>query len=203
MRKLTLETKALLFPSPVVLLSCVGEDGSPNVMALSWVGVACVTPPMVSVAIRPERHSYSLIRETGEFVLNLPPASLLRTVDFLGTVSGRDAEKFGQARLTPVAGLKVRAPLIRECPVNLECVVRRSLVLGSHVLFLAEVVALRADEEVVEDGEVVAGRVAAPAYDPFGGDYWSLKEVLAHHGFSHGTMPARANNDADRDEDET
>ena len=146
---------------------------------------------MVSVAIRPERLSYSLIRETGEFVLNIPPASLIRAVDFCGMVSGQDRDKLSEARLTPMAGLKVRAPLIRECPVNLECIVRHSLELGSHVLFIAEVVALHADEEVVEEGSIIVGRVAPLVYDAFGMDYWSLKEVLAHHGFSEGTMPGR------------
>jgi flavin reductase (DIM6/NTAB) family NADH-FMN oxidoreductase RutF len=110
-------------------------------------------------------------------------------VDFCGTTSGQEVDKFVQAHLTPLPGLKVRAPLIRECPVNLECVVRQSLVLGSHVLFLAEVVALHADEAVVDEGTVVVGRVAPLAYDPFAGDYWTLKEVVAHHGYSEGTMP--------------
>jgi len=191
MGKVTLETSALLVPTPVVLLSSVGETGTPNVMGVSWTGVACGTPPMVSVAIRPERVSYRLIRETGEFVLNIPPALLIRAVDFCGLVSGQERDKFAEARLTPMAGLKVRAPLIRECPVNLECVVRHSLVLGSHVLFVAEVVALHADEEVVEEGAVIVGRVAPLVYDPFNGDYWSLKEVVAHRGFSEGTMPRR------------
>jgi flavin reductase (DIM6/NTAB) family NADH-FMN oxidoreductase RutF len=190
MQKVTLDRAAHLMPVPVTLLSSVAEDGSMNVMTVSWAGVACSTPPVVSVAIRPERHSYGLIRETGEFVLNLPSVSLLRTVDFCGTASGRHVAKFAEAQLTPIPGLKVRAPMIRECPVNLECVVRNSLVLGSHVLFLAEVVAMHADDEVVENGGVIIGRVAPLAYDPFGGDYWSLKEVVAHQGFSGGTMPA-------------
>jgi flavin reductase (DIM6/NTAB) family NADH-FMN oxidoreductase RutF len=189
MQKVTLERAAFLAPAPVLLLSCVGEDGSTNIMAVSWVGVACQTPPIVSVAIRAERFSYGLIRETGEFVLNIPPASLIRVVDFCGVVSGRDVNKFAEARLTPVPAMKVRAPMIQECPVNLECVVRNSLVLGSHVLFLAEVVAMHADGEVVENGSVITGRVAPLAYDPFGGDYWTLKEVVGHQGFSGGTMP--------------
>lgn len=189
MGKVTLERAAFLAPAPILLMSTIGEDGSMNIMTLSWAGVACQTPPMVSVALRAERFSYSLVRETGEFALNIPPVSLLRAVDFCGVISGRQVNKFAEARLTPVPGLKVRAPLIRECPVNLECVVRSSLVLGSHVLFLAEVVALHADEEVVEDGGVIMGRVAPLAYDPFGADYWSLKEVVAHQGFSRGSMP--------------
>src|SRR5574337_33695 len=190
MSKVTLERAAIFAPAPVILLSCVGEDGSTNVATVAWAGFACQTPPIFSVAVQPERFSYSLIRGIGEFALNIPPASLLRAVDFCGVVSGRNVDKFAEARLTPLPGLKVRAPLIRECPVNLECVVRNSLVLGSHVLFLAEVVALHADEEVVENGGVILGRVAPLTYDPFGGDYWNLKEVLAHQGFSGGTMPA-------------
>ena len=189
MQKVTLERAAFLAPAPVLLLSCVGEDGSTNIMTVSWVGVACQTPPIVSVAIRAERFSYGLIRETGEFVLNIPPASLIRAVDFCGVVSGRDVNKFAETRLTPVPAMKVRAPMIQECPVNLECVVRNSLVLGSHVLFLAEVVAMHADGEIVENGCVIMGRVAPLAYDPFGGDYWTLKEVVGHQGFSGGTMP--------------
>lgn len=189
MGKVTLETSAFLVPAPVLLLSCVGEAGSPNIMGVSWASVACATPPMVSVALRAERLSYSFIRETGEFALNIPSSSLLRAVDFCGTVSGQEVDKFAETRLTPMPGLKIRSPLIRQCPVNMECVVRQSLVLGSHVLFLAEVVALHADDEVVEGGLVIVGRVAPLAYDPFGGDYWSLKEVVAHHGFSEGKMP--------------
>jgi flavin reductase (DIM6/NTAB) family NADH-FMN oxidoreductase RutF len=85
--------------------------------------------------------------------------------------------------------------MIQECPLNIECVVRNSLVLGSHVLFLAEVVAVHADAEVVQDGAVIAGRIAPLAYDPFGGDYWNLKEVVAHQGFSEGEMPHRTGSD--------
>ena len=192
MKKVTLERAAFLVPSPVLLLSCMGEDGSTNIMTSSWVGVACQTPPIVSVAVRAERYSYDLIRQTGEFVLNIPRVSLIRAVDFCGVVSGRNVGKFAETHLTPLPAMKVRAPIIQECPVNLECVVRNSLVLGSHILFLAEVVALHADDEVVENGSVIAGRVAPLAYDPFGGDYWSLKEVIGHQGFSGGTMPGTA-----------
>jgi flavin reductase (DIM6/NTAB) family NADH-FMN oxidoreductase RutF len=191
MRKVMLETAAFLVPTPVLLLSTVASDGAVNVMTVSWAGVACGTPPMVSVAIRPERHSYALIRETGEFVLNVPSAALLRAVDVCGSVSGSAVDKCAHAHLTPVPGVKVQAPLIEECPLNLECVVRNSLVLGSHVLFLAEVVAVHADDEMVQDGVVVAGRIAPLAYDPFGGDYWNLKEVVGHQGFSEGQMPNR------------
>jgi len=191
MAKITLEKSAFLAPVPVVLLSCVSGEGSPNIMTVAWVSVAASTPAMVSVAIRSERQSYTLIRETGEFVLNVPPASLVRAIDFCGTVSGQTVDKFSETKLTPAPGLKVRPPLIQECPLNLECVVRQSIPLGSHDLFLAEVVAVHADADVVEDGIIVLGRIAPLVYDPFGGDYWSLKEVVAHHGFSEGTMPDR------------
>jgi flavin reductase (DIM6/NTAB) family NADH-FMN oxidoreductase RutF len=191
MGKIAIERNAFLAPVPVVLLSCIGEDGVPNIMTASWVSVVCATPPMVAVAIRPERHTYGLVRETGEFVLNIPPASMLRVVDFCGTASGGTADKFVQAHLTPTPSDKVRAPMIEECPINLECIVRHTLPLGSHALFLAEVAAVHADAGVVEDGMIVLGRVAPLTYDPFGGDYWSLKEVVAHQGFSDASMPER------------
>ena len=191
MAKVPLERNAFLAPVPVVLLSCAGPDGRANILTVSWVSVVCATPPMVGVAVRTERFSYGLIWQTGEFVLNVPPASLLRAVDFCGTACGERLDKFAQAHLTPVPGVKVRPPMIEECPINLECVVRQTLPLGSHVLFLAEVAAVHADADVVEDGAIVLGRVAPLTYDPFGGDYWSLKEVVAHHGFSDGTMPER------------
>jgi flavin reductase (DIM6/NTAB) family NADH-FMN oxidoreductase RutF len=191
MAKVTLERSGFLAPVPVTLMSCVGADGFPNLIAVSWTGVACAAPAMVSVAIRTDRQSYGLIRETGEFVLNIPPVSLVRAVDFCGTASGETVDKFSRTNLTPIPALKVRPPLIEECPINLECVVRQSLPLGSHDLFLAEVVVVHADAGVVEDGMIILGRVAPMVFDPFGGDYWSLKEVIAHHGFSEGTMPDR------------
>lgn len=191
MGKILLERSAFLAPVPVVLLTCVGQDGSPNILTISWVSVVCATPPMVGVAVRTERFSYNRILDTGEFVLNIPSAALLRAVDFCGTASGEAVDKFAQTNLTPVPGVKVRPPLIEECPINLECIVRHALPLGSHALFLAEVAAVHADADVVEDGTIVLGRVAPLTFDPFGGDYWSLKEVVAHHGFSDGTMPDR------------
>lgn len=191
MAKVALERNAFLAPVPVTLLSCVGADGSANIMTVSWTSVACAVPAMVSVAIRTDRQSYSLIRETGEFVLNIPPTSLVRAVDFCGIASGETVDKFSRTNLTPIPALKVRPPRIEECPINLECVVRQCLPLGSHDLFLAEVVAVHADAGVVEDGMIILGRVAPMVFDPFGGDYWSLKEVVAHYGFSEGTMPDR------------
>ena len=187
-----MERSAFLAPVPVVLLTCVDRDGAPNILTVSWASVVCGTPPMVGVAVRAERFSYVAIRDTGEFVLNIPSAALVRAVDFCGAVSGESVDKFVQANLTPVLGVKVRPPMIEECPVNLECVVRQALPLGSHVLFLAEVAAVHADADVVEDGTIVLGRVAPLTFDPFGGDYWNLKEVVAHHGFSDGSMPRRA-----------
>jgi flavin reductase (DIM6/NTAB) family NADH-FMN oxidoreductase RutF len=189
MAKVTLEGSAFLAPVPVMLLSCCDQEGTPNLMAVSWVSVACQTPAMVSVAMRTDRASYAKIQETGEFVLNMPPASLVRAADLCGTVSGAQEDKFSRARLTPIPGDKVRPPLVKECPVNLECVVRQCIPLGTHELFVAEVVAVHADEDVVEDGLIVLGRVAPFVFDPFGGDYWRLADVIAHHGFSEGSVP--------------
>lgn len=190
MHKITLETQPLLVPVPVALISLVGASGAANILAASWLNVACATPPMLSLAVRTERLSCRYLQETGEFVVNIPRADQLRAVDFCGVVSGRDVDKFRETGLTPLPSLKVRAPGIAECPAHIECVVRQALALGSHVLFVAEAVAVRADADVVEDGALIAGRVAPLAFDPYGGDYWTLKEVAAHHGFSEGRMPA-------------
>src|SRR5512136_2829296 len=128
-----------LFPVPAVLVTCGVER--PNIITLAWVGTVCSQPPMVGIAVRPERHSHHLLREVGEFVVNLPPAGLVAAVERCGTVSGRDHDKFALCNLTPLPAARVRVPLIAECPIHLECVVRQVLSLGTHDLFLGEVVA--------------------------------------------------------------
>jgi flavin reductase (DIM6/NTAB) family NADH-FMN oxidoreductase RutF len=179
-----------LTPSPVVLVT-VGDGEAANIITIGWVGVVNSEPPMVGISVRPSRHSYPLLCAAREFVVNVPRAADVARVDAAGALSGDDLDKFAELGFTRAPASHVGAPLIAECPINLECVVRQSLPLGSHDLFLAEVVVVHADAGVVEDGMIILGRVAPMVFDPFGGDYWSLKEVIAHHGFSEGTMPDR------------
>ena len=130
----------LLNPEPAVLVSC-GSLEKPNLITVGWCGTICTQPSMVSISIRPERYSHHLIKESGEFVINLTTEKLVRATDWCGVKSGRDVDKFAACGLTAAAASKVGAPLLAESPLNMECRVTQIIPLGSHDLFLAEVVA--------------------------------------------------------------
>lgn len=172
-----------LIPNPVVLVSAAGRGpgDAGNFLTIGWVGTVCSTPPMVGVAIRPSRFSHGLIAASREFVVNVPDARHLEAVDVAGVWSGREHDKFAELGLTALPGSKVGAPLIAECPINFECVVRHQLALGSHDLFIGEVVATHYDEEVL-DGR---GRLKPDAVHPItlvDGEYWSLGERIGLQG---------------------
>jgi flavin reductase (DIM6/NTAB) family NADH-FMN oxidoreductase RutF len=176
-----------LFPTPTAMVSCAGRDSAPNIITIAWVGVVCSEPPIVSVSIRPGRFSHGLIRESGEFVVNIPREEQLRKLDFCGVASGRDTDKFAELGLTPLPGSEVKAPLIKECPVNLECRVIEVKSLGTHDLFLGEIVAVHMDEEVMNDkGKVDIAKLRPIAYCPQASQYWSLKEAIGTYGFTGG-----------------
>jgi flavin reductase (DIM6/NTAB) family NADH-FMN oxidoreductase RutF len=185
--KIARKPSTALLPTPVVLLSVVGEGKRPNMITLAWVGVVCSKPPMLSVAIRPSRHSHGLVTRAREFVVNVPRASQVAEVDAAGVISGRDHDKFAELGFTAAPATQVTAPLIAECPINLECVVRHQLLLGVHDLFIAEIVAVDYDEEVLDS----RGRLKTAALDAFAyaeGEYWSLGERLGSYGQSAGTV---------------
>lgn len=142
----------MLYPLPAVLVSVADREGRPNVLTVAWAGTVCSAPPMVSVSVRPERYSYHCIRETGEFVINLTTAELACAVDYCGVKSGRDVDKFAAAGLTPWPSRKVGAPQVAECPVSLECRVTQTLPLGSHTMFVAEVVSVSVDSAYLDEG---------------------------------------------------
>ena len=146
--KLVLEPDTTLYPVPVVLISCgIGQQA--NVFSLNRIASCNAEPPMVALSVRPGRASHALIDQAGEFVVNLPGPEMELISDFVGTTSARHTDKWTEAGLTPVPGIHVQAPLIAECPVNLECQVRERLRLPSHTLFVAEVLALHADPAVL------------------------------------------------------
>ena len=159
MSKKMLKPSTVLYTVPVVMASC-GPLEKPNIITLAWAGVICSDPPMVSVSIRSTRYSYQLVKETGEFVLNLPTVDQLAEVDYCGAKSGRHVDKFAACQFTALAASMVKAPLIAECPIHLECRVTQVLALGTHDLFLARIVALQADEDAVnEQGDIDAAKV--------------------------------------------
>jgi flavin reductase (DIM6/NTAB) family NADH-FMN oxidoreductase RutF len=187
--KTTLKPQTLLYPLPVVLLTAAA-GGKTGIITLAWAGVVNSVPPMVSVSIRPSRFTHGLVEASGQFTLNIPIAAQLRMVDWCGTVSGRDTDKFSAAGLTPVPGERVSAPLIDECPVALECAVRHTLRLGSHDLYVAEVLAVRADAGLVTAGKLDLAGIAPLAYHPGTNAYHAGGGPVAPYGFSRGKLAA-------------
>jgi len=182
--KRTLKPCLPLMPVPAVLVTCRDADGHDNIITLGWVGVVCSAPPLLGIAIRPERHSHPMLVASGEFGLNVATADQVRLVDHCGLASGRDEDKFRTTGLTRLSGTAIRAPLIAECPINLECVVRQRLQLGTHDLFLGEVLAVRASESVMSGNRIDAAKVSPLAYAPEAHQYLALGEVLGTFGFS-------------------
>jgi flavin reductase (DIM6/NTAB) family NADH-FMN oxidoreductase RutF len=175
--KLELKPATYLYPAPVVVVSC-GVGGRANLITLAWAANVCAEPPQLAIAVRPTRHSHGLIAEAGEFVVNLPAAGHVGAVDFCGVFSGRDVDKWAETGLTPVPSAKVRPPRIGEFPVNLECALRHTLPLGSHDLFVGEVVAVHVARAVAgKDGRVDPDRLASVVYG-HGRAYYGLGEKL-------------------------
>lgn len=140
----------MLYPLPAVLVSTADKEGNSNLLTIAWTGTICSDPPMVSISVRPQRYSYHMIEETGEFVINLTTEKLCFATDYCGVKSGRDVDKWKEMKLTKVPGEKVTVPMVKESPVNLECRVTEKKELGSHHMFLAEVVAVHADEKYMD-----------------------------------------------------
>ena len=173
----------MLYPLPVVLVSAADEEGNTNVLTVAWAGTVCSDPPMVSVSIRPERYSYRMIKETGEFVINLTTEELAYATDYCGVVSGRDADKFKNMHLTPVKGDVVKAPLIKESPVNIECIVKDIKSLGSHDMFIAHVAAVHVDEKYMDTKNKFHLEDAHPIVYSHG-IYMSLGKRIGTFGYS-------------------
>src|SRR3989304_6803885 len=152
--KKSIGTPERLYPNPVVMVSCSNKNRD-NIITLAWVGTVCSNPPMISISIRPSRYSHEIISISKEFVINIPDEKMIKACDFCGTKSGRDIDKFKELNLTKEKGFIVNAPLIKECPINIECKVREIIHLGTHDMFIGEVVSVNADEEVIySDGEI-------------------------------------------------
>lgn len=173
----------LLYPVPAVLVSAADKDGNSNLITVAWAGTICSDPPMLSISVRPERYSYHMIRETGEFVVNLTTEELVRAVDFCGVKSGRDTDKWKETGLTPEKASVVNVPLVRQSPMNLECRVLRVDELGSHHMFIAQVVAVDVDEKYMDEKDQFHLSAAKPlAYSH--GRYYGLGECLGFFGYS-------------------
>ena len=174
----------MIYPLPAVLVSVGEREEEYNLFTVAWTGTVCTNPPMCYISVRPERHSYEILKCTGEFVINLTTARLARATDWCGVRSGRDYDKFKEMGLTPVAAAVVNAPVVEESPVAIECKVRQVIPLGSHDMFLADVVNVLVDEEYIdpESGKLDLQRAELITYSH--GEYFRLGEVIDHFGWS-------------------
>lgn len=173
----------MLYPLPAVMVSCARPEEKPNIITVAWAGTICSAPAMVSISVRPERYSYNIIKETGEFVINLTTERLARATDFCGVRSGRDVDKFEMMHLTAGKAVHVGAPIIEESPVNIECRVQQILELGSHHMFLAEVVGVDVDDTYMDErGKFDMNRAGMMVYSH--GEYFGLGRSLGSFGYS-------------------
>ena len=174
----------MLNPSPVVMVSCGYTINEYNIVTVAWTGTLCTNPPLCYISLRPERHSYKLIKRDGEFVINLVSKNLAAITDWCGVTSGKDLNKFLETDLTPVRASKVKAPIILESPVNIECKVKQIIHLGSHDMFLSEIVAVDVDKNLFSNNTdcLELKRANLIAYSH--GLYYTLGKIIGKFGFS-------------------
>lgn len=173
----------MLYPLPVVMVSVRDKKGNDNIITVAWAGTVCTNPPMVSISVRPERHSYQMIKESGEFVINLVTKDLVFATDYCGVKSGRDVDKFKEMKLKKEKAEKVAAPLIVQSPVNLECRVTECKELGSHHVFVAEIVSVHIDEKYMDEkGKFHLNETGLVTYSH--GEYFALGKRLGSFGYS-------------------
>jgi flavin reductase (DIM6/NTAB) family NADH-FMN oxidoreductase RutF len=174
----------MLNPAPPVMVSCGQTLDEYNIITIAWTGTICSDPPMCYISVRPERHSYDIIKRNGEFAINLTNERLTPIADWCGVKSGKKHNKFFETGLTPIRGTKINAPLIRESPVNLECVVKQILPLGSHDMFIAEIVAVHVNESLInpQTNALELQRAHLVAYSH--GHYYELGKIIGKFGFS-------------------
>lgn len=174
----------MIYPLPAVLVSCGSEPSEYNVLTVAWVGTLCTNPPMCYISVRPERYSYPIIQKNMEFVINLTTKDMAYATDWCGVRSGKDYNKFEEMKLTPGKAEVVKAPIVEESPVSIECRVKEIIPLGSHHMFVAEVVNVQADDCYLDKD---SGRFELSSADPLvylHGGYFELGEKIGKFGWS-------------------
>lgn len=173
----------MIYPVPAVLVTVADCEGNSNIITIAWTGTICTNPPMAYISVRPERYSYHMLRESGEFVINLATESMAYATDYCGVRSGRNVDKWKETGLTPVPAQTVKAPVIAESPVAIECRVTEVKELGSHHMFLAEVTGVSVDEQWLNERGSLELAKAEPIVYSHGG-YYGLSELLGTFGWS-------------------
>ena len=182
MPKITWKPGTFLYPLPAVMVSCGNMEKS-NIITVAWTGILNTNPAMVYISVRPTRYSYNLIKENGEFVINLTNKNLVYATDWCGVKTGSKVDKFKEMHLTKEKANFVQCPMIKECPVSVECKVKEIREMGSHHMFVAEVLAINADEKYIDEkGAFDISKCDLIAYS--NGNYYSLGKKLGKFGFS-------------------
>ena len=173
----------MVYPLPAVLVTVTDGEGNDNVITIAWTGTICTNPALAYISVRKERHSYDMLKRTGEFVINLTTEDLVFATDFCGVRSGRDMDKFKEMNLTKEEATYVKAPMIKESPVNIECKVIEVKEYGSHDMFVAEVLAVHADEEYMDEtGKFDLSKAKPIVYSH--GEYYTMGEKIGKFGYS-------------------
>ena len=182
-KKLSWKPGNMVYPVPAVMVTTADSKGNSNIFTVAWTGTVCTNPPMAYISVRPERYSYGMLMETREFVINLTTEALVHATDYCGVRSGRDTDKWKDTGLTKQEAFQVAVPLIAESPVNIECRVREVKELGSHHMFLADVVSVDVDEDWMnEHGKLELNRAKPIVYSH--GEYHGLSGLLGTFGYS-------------------
>ena len=183
MGKIDFKPGNMLYPLPAVLVSASDGEGKDNLLTIAWAGTICTNPPMVSISVRPERYSYEMIKKTGEFVINLTTKDLVYATDYCGVVSGSDVDKWEACKLTKIPGTEVNVPYVKESPVSIECKVRKVDELGSHHMFIADVVAVHCDDAYMDENNGFHLEESNPLVYSHG-QYYATGEYLGKFGYS-------------------
>lgn len=182
MAKIHWKGSTLLAPLPPMMVSC-GDMEKPNIITVAWTGILNTIPPKTYISVRPQRYSYNLIKESGVFTINLTPTQLIRAADFCGMYTGAKVDKFQRCNLTPEAGVNVSCPSIAECPISLECRVSDIVSLGTHDMFIADIVTVSVDEGLLDEkGKLCLERAKLAAFAH--GEYYEVGKSIGKFGFS-------------------
>jgi len=182
--RIPLKNGTMIYPLPAVMVSCGANEDEYNILTIAWTGTICSDPPMCYISVRKSRYSYEIIKRNMQFVINLTNKNLVYATDWCGVKSGRNVKKFTEMKLTAQKALVVNAPLIAESPLCIECEVKQIIQLGSHDMFIAQVVAVSADEQYLnaETGEFELEKAKLIAYSH--GAYYHVVDKIGKFGFS-------------------